>query len=266
MRSVSDILMTLKKRTGNKPVFLFLDYDGTLVPITRSPGQARMTESTRSLLKDLVSLPRVRLAVISGRSLQDIKKQVSLKGIVYAGNHGLEIEAPGAKARCLVPPAGKKAIRLIYRDLKHALSGIPGILLEDKRDILSIHYRLAAKARVRKIRSIVKNIVRPFVLQKKLNLSAGKKVIEVLPPVSWNKGHAVSCLLRTAKTVWREKKIMPVYIGDDITDENAFRTIGKNGMTIRVGRSKNTSARYLLKSTRKVQSFLRMLYEWEKRP
>jgi trehalose 6-phosphate phosphatase len=264
--SVADILSALNKKARSALIFLFLDYDGTLTPIARSPDEARMPASTRKLLQDLTGLSRVRLAVISGRSLRDIERQVRLKGIVYAGNHGLDIEAPGTAGLRLVPLSATKTMRTVYKDLKHALSGITGILLEDKGAILSIHYRLASREQVKIMRAVIKRVLYPFIAQKKLKLSAGKKVIDVKPPVEWSKGHAVSWILETAKKLFQNKKIMPVYFGDDITDEDAFRRIGRNGMTIRVGRSKKTSAQYRLKNTREVYSFLNQLDKQEKQP
>ena len=122
----------LKDRLADKFAFLFLDYDGTLTPIVETPDKAIISKERRSLLKKLSTSPHSRVAIISGRSLSDIKATVGLKDIIYAGNHGLEIEGPKIKFESQLSPRLKAVIRHIAEDLARRLSAIKGIVIEDK--------------------------------------------------------------------------------------------------------------------------------------
>src|SRR3989338_5160581 len=112
----------------NKSLFLFLDYDGTLTPIRKTPAQANISAETKKVLQRLSKNPCINVAIISGRSLKYIKKIVGLSGIIYVGNHGLEIEGPKIKFRCPVSPAYMDLLVRIKKVLAERFSGIKAIL------------------------------------------------------------------------------------------------------------------------------------------
>ncbi|MFA5088640.1 MAG: trehalose-phosphatase [Candidatus Omnitrophota bacterium] len=254
MKPVSAVWEKLKKEIGQKDVFLFLDYDGTLTPLKDTPDQADLSAPVRRALRNLSGAPGVRLAIVSGRSLRNVKRKVGIAGIIYAGNHGLEIDAPGFKFQPPISSGFRAVIRNIRRDLRNKLSGIKGILAEDKGLTLSVHYRLAAKADVTKMRAAFNKAVKPYLVGKKIKISRGKKVLEILPPVEWGKGHAVRWLIRRLGA--GQKNALPIYIGDDVTDEAAFRAIRGQGLAIFVGEPRRSSARYYLQDHNEVQDFL----------
>jgi len=132
----------LKRGLSGKYIILFLDYDGTLTPIVKAPKLALLSDDTRLLLKRLSQNRKVKLAIISGRSLQDIKNTIGIKDIIYAGNHGLEVEGPKIKFESQVSPRLKSVIRSILKEITEKLSGIKGIIIEDKVLTISIHYRM----------------------------------------------------------------------------------------------------------------------------
>ncbi|MFA6349818.1 MAG: trehalose-phosphatase [Candidatus Omnitrophota bacterium] len=249
----------IKKLLENKFILLLLDYDGTLTPIAQTPKNALIPGATKELLRRLSGIRYCRLCIISGRSLKGIKKAVGIKGAIYSGNHGLEIEGPRIKFRAPVPSASKPVIRKIYKDLAGRLSGIKGVLIEDKGLTISVHYRLVAKKDQREFLSIFFKITAPYAARDKIRVDPGKKVYEIKPPVRWDKGKASLWLLARERWILRGKKVLPVYIGDDSTDEDAFRALKGKGLTIFVGKSLRSGADYYLKDTWEVIKFLRLI-------
>ncbi|MBU1148049.1 MAG: trehalose-phosphatase [Candidatus Omnitrophica bacterium] len=232
--------------------FLFFDYDGTLTPIAATPELARIPASVKSLLKKLKKTPGFKLAIISGRSLADVKSMVGVKGIVYAGNHGLEIEDEG---RNILKSGSGTTLKKAKFSLKKALTHIKGARVEDKGCTLSVHFRLVKPSQRMLVKKIFNSITAPYVLSGRFKTSAGKMVLELRPGIEWDKGKAVLYLLK------RYKRALPIYTGDDVTDEDAFRVIKKKGMSVFVGTGKKkTGAAYFLKNTRDIKKFIvRML-------
>ncbi|MHB9155376.1 MAG: trehalose-phosphatase [Endomicrobiales bacterium] len=237
-------------------LFIFIDYDGTLVPIRSAPGEAVLSKTARKTLKEVSETPGVRVAVVTGRSLKDIKGRVGLKNIAYAGNHGLEIEGPGIPETAVAGASSRELIRRIGAALKRRVLPVRGTLVEDKGLTLSLHYRRVRPKEVPQVLSVFKETVRPYLKMKKIKVSQGKKVLEVRPPADWDKGRAVRWILARAGAF-----AFPVYLGDDVTDESAFKALRKTGMTVFVGKPGPTAAEYRLKNTRSVLSFLKNIRE-----
>ena len=232
-------------RLTNGKIFLFLDYDGTLTPIVESPDEALISDEIRNLIIRLKG--HVPVAVITGRSLKDIKKRVGIEGIVYAGNHGAEI---WDGKEIIINQESATNIQLlneVLNRLKSSLSHIQGILIEDKNITASIHYRMVNAGYLHQLFGIFRRIAMDYEGIFKFN--HGKKVIEIRPVSAWDKGNAVD---------WTIKKMgegrIPVYIGDDVTDEDAFRVIKDKGVSICVGGSPD--ADYFLKGQEEVREFL----------
>lgn len=240
------------RKINNKNIFLFLDYDGTLVSIKKTPVLAKLPLSVKSILLSLVKNKDIKICIISGRALKDIKKLVSIRKIIYVANHGMIISYNNKIIyKKNLSELLKKKINELKIIIKKNLSDINGILFEDKGEIFSIHYRMVLPKKHELVIKKIKKIINEF--KKYIILKYGKKIIEIFPLVDINKGRAVKWIL---KRFDRNKKFYPVYIGDDLTDEYAFKVLKKKGLTICVGRKK-TFAEYYVKNVEEVKCILK---------
>jgi trehalose 6-phosphate phosphatase len=197
---------------------LLLDFDGTLAPIVDRPELAAMPERTRRALDRLMAMEGVTVAVVSGRGLADVRERAAIPHIAYAGNHGMEIEGAGLHRIHPEAAAARPQLQEVAARIEADLEGIDGAFLEDKGLTLSIHYRLAPD-HAEEVREIVLEAAggRPG-----LEVFEGKMIVEVRPRVEWHKGKAVLFLLDQM----RPPADTPVlYLGDDRTDEDAFRAL-----------------------------------------
>lgn len=244
---------------GQKKLYLFLDFDGTLTPIAPRPQDAHLDEFTRASLEILTRSENCQVAVVSGRSLADLRKKVSVPDAIYVGNHGFEIEGPGIRFENNTFPQCYVIFQAIMREVSEKLSKIEGIISEDKGITFSIHYRLVDERKAGLVEEVIQKAVRPFVVKGEVTLRKGKKVFEVRPPIDWDKGHAVLWLLRTAMDELKEKRALAVYVGDDDTDEDAFKALNDLALTICVGEKKESSAQFYLRDTDEVQALVKTL-------
>jgi len=249
----------IEKLLRNKFILLLLDYDGTLTPIVETPTKALIPMGTKELLQKLSKNYHCAVGIISGRSLEDIKNTVGIKDIIYAGNHGLEIEGPKIKFESQVSPRLKSVIRNIAEELSKRLSSIKGVLIEDKGLTLSIHYRLVDKKDMPCFERIFSEVTNPYAVRDKIKINSGKKVYEIKPPVQWDKGKVVLWLMARQQFVSGKNKVLPIYIGDDVTDEDAFKILKRKGLTIFVGEPENSAADYYLKDAEEVTRFLHLI-------
>jgi trehalose 6-phosphate phosphatase len=243
-------------------IMLLTDYDGTLTPIVERPELAFLPESTGQLLRALSRKHNFTVGVISGRALADLKSRVGISSLVYAGNHGLEIEGPGIRFVSPVAEELRPILRILHYVLDRALSTVRGVLVENKGLSLSVHYRLVDSHKAGEIEDIVKRVAGPVEANGKARITSGKKVFEVRPAVNWDKGKAIKLLMKRYGKGGRRSGLMPIYLGDDLTDEDGFRVIEAygNGVSIFVGAPTFDSvARYFLKSPREVAIFLETL-------
>ncbi len=250
---------SIKKRLKGRPVYFFLDYDGTLTPIVGSPEKAILREETKELLSSLANIPDCKVAIISGRALSDIMARIGLKEIVYVGNHGFEIKGPQIKFKSPAPPLYRIILEQIKKKLQCDLSGINGAIVEDKGYSICVHYRQVAKKDVPQVRSAFFGDVFEYETRQEAIIRKGKMVLEVRPSVPWDKGKVVLWLLARQKVALKKKglKVLPIYMGDDLTDEDAFRALKDRGITIAVGRSRKTEAEYRVKDTNEALMFLK---------
>lgn len=238
-------------------LLLLLDYDGTLTPIAEHPSQVHLEEAARDILKGLAHMPGVFVGLISGRQLSDLKASVKLKGLCYVGNHGLELEGPQIRFTNPAAQASRPVIRKIAESLHRALRKIPGAWVEDKKLTLSVHYRAVPPAKMISLKNSFYETLHPYLEKRKVSVRAGKKVFEVHPPVRWDKGKIVSWLLARRLATARGGDVLPIYMGDDLTDEDAFEALKAQGITVAVGpTSPVSSARYSVRSCHEVQRFL----------
>ncbi|MDB4349706.1 trehalose-phosphatase [Omnitrophica bacterium] len=246
----------IRKLIGKSPyVLLLADYDGTLTPIVSRPQDAAFKREMKGLLKRLSKKKGFRVGVISGRMLSDVKRLVGLRGIYYSGDHGFEIRGPGIS---YLHASGKRYASCLAGIRKKLLSktkGIKGVIIEKKVASLSLHYRMVRRGYVPHLRRIFETILNPYLNKRMVNLTSGKMVWEVRLPGRWNKGQAA---LKILKVIRRRKKTLPIYLGDDKTDEDAFSSLRqRKSITVFVGkRYKKSRAKYYLRSPYDVEKFL----------
>lgn len=242
---------------GTPPPTILLDFDGTLAPIAPHPADARMPGETLSLLKALVR-QGCRVGVISGRALDSLRTLVPAPGLILAGNHGMEIEGNDWQflhegARAEVP-----RIERAFETLRPIAANHPGALVENKGLTVSLHYRKVDSHLVPPLLEEARGALGKQPELSRLLLVPGRRVLEIRPEVSWDKGRA--CLLILHRTGGRQDR--SVYMGDDRTDEDAFRCL-PDAITVRVGLG-NTAARYYVEGEDEVTRFLKWLAEENK--
>jgi trehalose-phosphatase len=243
-------------RLAGSPLSVLLDIDGTLAPIAPRPEQVKVAPDMCSALENLIAVPDAHVAIVTGRSVTDGRRIVPIKGLGVIGNHGFEVLGEGGEvvsepaAHDYLDVIGKAAARL-----KSMPDAIPGVVLEDKKWTLSVHYRLAARPAIPGITDTIHTIARDLGLV----VTRGKEVLELRPPIEVNKG--------TAGVLWVKRlgtsaASSVLYIGDDRTDEDAFRelrTAFPRAVTIRVGdpdHGETTQAEFRVETPAEVRQFL----------
>ncbi len=235
---------------GKRPA-LFLDYDGTLTPIVSQPEDALLSDDMRRVLRELAGLCVV--AIISGRDRADVEPLVALDGLVFAGSHGFDIRGPeGLRLEHEGGRACLPALEQAESELRPALEAIGGARVERKRFAIANHYRNVAESDVPRVERVVREVAAG---QPTLRISHGKKVLELRPDIDWDKGRAVLWLLEALGLDGSDT--LPFYLGDDVTDEDAFLALADLGIGVLVGRpSYLTHATYSLRDTEEVRQFL----------
>ncbi|XVF12635.1 hypothetical protein REPUB_Repub08aG0135900 [Reevesia pubescens] len=259
------------KEAKGKKVIVFLDYDGTLSPIVEDPDKAFMSVEMRAAVREVAKY--FPTSIISGRSRDKVKEFVQLNNVYYAGSHGLDIMATtrtmkscdkkgneGAfqPAKLFLP-----AIQEISIELEDKIREIQGARIEDNRFCISVHYRQVPPEEHEILKEKVKCLVEN---RAEFCLTEGKMVLEVRPSIEWNKGDALNYLLDTLGFSNAED-VLPLYIGDDRTDEDAFKVISgrRQGFPIIVSSiPKDTRAWYSLHDPSEVLAFLLRLAKWKK--
>ena len=249
-----------------KHILLFSDFDGTLAPIVERPELALPSENTRVLLRALSHQNRFTVGIVSGRALKDLKSRVGVTGIIYAGNHGLEIEGPGLSFIHPLAEELSPVLHLISAVLGKALRPLSGVFVEDKGLSLSVHFRQVEQAKEKDVKNIFERVVHVARSLGKIRITSGKKVYEVRPQVAWDKGRAISMLLAKYNKV-DDWTTLPIFLGDDLTDEDGFKVINKHrGISIFVGEAEQEStAHYFLRSPSETEEFFSILMNRDKR-
>lgn len=237
-----------------KKPLIFLDFDGTLAPIVEHHADAAISEEMKELVKALSK--EYPLAVVSGRGLADVSNKAGIDNIYYAGSHGFEIAGPNGFSKDhreaeKVLPVFEKIEPMLKEELKH----IPGVGFERKKFTLAVHYRQVAAEHEQEVHDLVLKTVRDY---PELSKAEGKKVIEIKPSIDWHKGKAVEFL---KSELGSGPDAFSIYIGDDVTDEDAFKYVDNN-LGILVGEhSQNTYADYGLQDLEEVKELFRRILE-----
>jgi alpha,alpha-trehalase len=251
----------IARQAKGKGLAVFLDYDGTLSPIVETPELAVLPEETRKAVLDL-SL-HCPVGIISGRDLADVREKVGIDSIYYAGSHGFDIAGPkDLQVAQMVGEEFLPALDRAEKALFESLKTIDGILVERKKFAIAIHYRRVAPENVERVEAIVDAVASE---QPMLRKSFGKKIFELQPRMDWHKGKALLALLTTLGLDGKE--VLPLFIGDDVTDEDAFRAMQGRGIGIVVwDHPYETAATYSLNSPDQVRTFLNRLIPLCRRP
>jgi len=231
---------------------LVLDYDGTLTPIVPDPAEAVLPNGAKELLDELRGIAGVHVAVVSGRALTDVRQRVGLD-LTYAGNHGLEIEGPGIHFVDEGAAAMAGIVSLVCKDLQGAVAGFPGAFVEGKGLSVSVHSRRAPEEDEGRLAVAVNKVVGRYA--EEIAVLPGSRILEIRPRVTSDKGTAARLILRSLGT---ESDVLPVCIGDDLTDEDMFRQFPK-GITVRVGSCAASAAKYCLRAVPEVAEMLRRI-------
>jgi trehalose 6-phosphate phosphatase len=260
MPHLLNVWPTVSKDLRNASSLLLLfDYDGTLAPIVARPDLAVLPLETRDLLTRLSSCDRYILGVVSGRSLADVRERVGVPDLVYAGNHGLEIEGPGV--RFLHPQAEdlKNVINQVYEQLRRQIADYAGVIIEHKGLTLSVHYRLTPEDLARQVDAAFRTVVSTFQESAPIKITRGKKVLEVRPDVPWDKGKAIARLQETFP-----QATLTMFFGDDLTDEDGFNVVQEaGGIAVFVGPARQpTRALYRVDSPQEVAQTLRLVSQF----
>jgi trehalose-phosphatase len=245
-------LDAIRERLAGKRLAVFLDYDGTLTPIVQRPEGALLSERMRGILTRLAA--RCPVAIVSGRDLRDLRALVGIDALYYAGSHGLEAAGPhGWHAEHKGGAAFLPALDAAEGELAAQLPAVPAARLERKRFAIAVHYRQVPDEEAGRVEGIVERV---RAAHPRLRKTGGKKVFELRPDLDWDKGKALFWLLQ-ALGLPREGTLL-LYIGDDVTDEDAFQELAATGIGIVVtdGERRPTSAQLALRDPAEVERFL----------
>ena len=235
---------------------VFFDFDGTLSDIVNDPDAARPVAGATAALQNLAE--HCPVAVLSGRDLADVTKRVGVPGIWYAGSHGFELTAPdGAHHQNDAAAAAIPVLAQAAGQLRDRLGSIAGVVVEHKRFGVAVHYRNAERDRVGEVAAVVRAAGR----HDGLRVTTGREVIELRPDLDWDKGKTLRWVIDHLAGAPEPPvgAFTPVYLGDDITDEDAFDAVHEDGVPILVRHSDDgdraTAARYALDSPARAAEF-----------
>ena len=244
----------IRDRLSNAPGLLFgTDFDGTLSPIDEDPDAPEPTEPNLRSLRTFREHPQVRPAVISGRGLADLRDRLDVPGVDCVGNHGLELGIDGGRETHPDAASAEPVIEDVCSRLAARLEHIEGSLIEDKGVTATIHYRQVDRGAVETVETHVRDVVDEYG-QSEIEIHDGKESLELRPAADWDKGSALSQLREDVDAAW-----LPFYIGDDTTDEAAFRAIGDDDITVHVGDNEQTAAAYRVRNSTEAEVFIRWL-------
>lgn len=268
LRSDGELERELERRLRGKSPAVFLDYDGTLTPIVERPEDALISAGMRDAVRELAQ--RCPVCVVSGRDRRVVQGLMGLDDLIVAGSHGFDIYSPDGGEIQHSPGAEFDGILDdVKARLREEAAPFDGAVIEEKSAAVAVHYRLVSEDERPKIKEIVDAVLTDH--PDDLKVTPGKMVYEVQPKIDWDKGKAVLYLLEALDL--DHEDVVPVYLGDDVTDEDAFEALEGRGMGIFVGRAddpelagRTTAADYVLDEIEEVESFLKELASDSERP
>ncbi len=253
--SALDHFDEIERRLRARQPAVFLDYDGTMTPIVARPEDAKISAEMRQAVEDLAA--RCTVAIVSGRDRRDVEQLAGIEGIFYAGSHGFDIAGPtGKKMEFQQGSEYLSTLDLAEKELQERLAAIEGAQVERKKFAIAVHFRRVADERKPEIEKAVDEVLAQT---GRLRKTGGKMIFELRPDIDWDKGKALSWLLE--KLELARPDVVPMYIGDDLTDEDALREIEQSGIGILVrdAEERPSHAGYCLEDTDEVRIFLQKL-------
>ncbi|MEV3901521.1 trehalose-phosphatase [Mycobacterium sp. NPDC050551] len=244
--------------TSVRESMVFLDFDGTLSPIVSDPDAAALVEGAAEALRLVAAVCPV--AILSGRDLADIRSRVDIPGIWYAGSHGYELSAPDGthhqtEAAAVFVPLLQRAAA----ELTGALATVPGVVVEHKRFAVAVHYREVAPERVDEVTAVVHQVGQ----RDGLRVTSGRMLVELRPDLDWDKGTTLAWI---RDRIDPAGDLMPIYVGDDLTDEDAFDAVRHDGVGIVVAHDEDgdrrSAAQFSLQGPEQVREFLYRGSQW----
>jgi trehalose 6-phosphate phosphatase len=215
--------LPVRERFGDRltgELAVFLDYDGTLTPIVDDPDAALLPPATRATIEALADAALV--AIVSGRDLDDVRAKVGVPGIAYAGSHGFDILHPDG-TRHELATAHVEVLDQAEQVLLERLADVAGARVERKRFAIAVHDRRVEDEALReRIATTVREVGDAHA---ELRVTGGKRIHELRPAIDWDKGRAIDALLVELEATDR----LPIYLGDDLTDEDGFRAVVAHG-------------------------------------
>jgi trehalose 6-phosphate phosphatase len=239
-------------------LFLFFDFDGTLVPICPHPDDAVLNKEAQARLQALSLRPKTVLGFISGRGLNELESRIRVTKAFYAGNHGYEARGLGETFSVELPNEQRDALGRMTVSFHDIARLVPGVVVQEKKYTVSVHYRLVELKKRSLVSRRVRQAAEDLVESGLIEVKKGKMVFEVCPGTSMDKGRVVSWFLQRQHCDFRRD--MVVYVGDDRTDEDAFAALPK-GVTVRVGQKQGTTARFYLKDHHEVWGFIERILQ-----
>lgn len=245
----------IQKIVNERTPLIILDYDGTLSPIVPDPDKASLSEEMKQTLIRLNKVTSV--AVISGRDRTDVEQKVDLEQLIYAGSHGLDMAGPdGLDIPEKVGEDILNSLRTAAENLRNKLKAVKGCQVESKKYAIAVHFRNVADEEVEIVKEAV---LEELGKHENLKKGTGKKILELKPAIDWHKGRAVNWLFEALN--FTKEDAIPIFVGDDITDEDAFVSIHGEGIGILVGsHGEETAATFSLRDTEEVRDFLEKFY------
>ncbi|MDE2490502.1 MAG: trehalose-phosphatase [Elusimicrobia bacterium] len=228
----------LRRELAKSPrLLLALDFDGTLARLRRDRRAPRLPAGRRKALSVLAKTHGVRILVVSGRALADLRGRCPVPGAAFAGDHGLRLEGIGPRWRHPDLARRRRRAGILAAAARAAAKDLPGVRVERKEASVAVHYRNAPA--VRRDPKPLKRALERLPLSG-WRVAPGKCLWELRPRQDWGKGEAILLALKRLGRGWKA-----AFVGDDTTDEEGFAVLGRRALTVRVGPGR-TAARWRL--------------------
>lgn len=247
--SAEQYFLKIKERIIQDDLIIFLDFDGTLAPIVENPPDAKILPCIKDTIEILTS--KFQIYIISGRSRLDVKEKVGISNCKFVGAHGFDMSEIHSQE--IVSQDVLNMIQDVFEQFKKEFGSIEGVILENHHFTLTIHYRKVKDISIHE--HLFEKVKKIMINYHNLKITFGKMVIEIRPKIDWNKGKAVEKILQ------EQSNKFSIYLGDDITDEDAFKYLkdSNKGIGILIGDKKETNAFYSLQDPHHVSKFLKLL-------
>lgn len=239
-------------------VLLVCDFDGAIVPLPQTPEEVHMAETVHDHLQKISKIESVRFAVISGRAPLDLKERIGLADCHYLCNHGLEISGPELNFHHSSAERLRDAIHAAANTLRVQLR-VDRVIIEDRGLTAALNYRNVLESQVSSLLAKARNLLANGVHSRQIRIEPGRRSLEILPAVDWDRGKATKMLYQNFRAIYPESKILLLYVGAEAMDEPAFKYAHEVGIPYRVTQSRDTTARYYLKMQTEISRLLKIV-------